>query len=95
MMYPSFHFQACFFVVSGVDSDRAWDQKKKIRTKNLMPLSRQAGRLVGLWQYQNLHVAVTDLMSFRSTSTSADFSNDVTSAFPLPRLDIFHLRTHI
>jgi hypothetical protein len=28
-------FQACFFVVSDVDGDRAWDQK---RTKNLMPL---------------------------------------------------------
>jgi hypothetical protein len=67
--------------------------KKKIRTKNLMPLSRQAGSRG--CDYQNLHVAVTDLMSFRSTSTSADFSNDVTSASPLPRLDIFHLRTPI
>jgi hypothetical protein len=77
--------------VSDVDNDLA-DQK--IRTKNLMPLSRQEG----LWQYQNLQVAITDLMSsdqIRSDQPLQAFRWRVTSPFLLPGWIFSHLRTLI
>jgi len=93
MARRSFRFQAFSFflrrLVSDVDNDPG-DQK--IRTKNRMPLSRQEG----LWQYQNLQVAVSDLMSSDQINLNLCMLSDgVTSPFILPGWIFSHLRTLI